>query len=1003
MERIIYQTLFSVLALAFSNGLTGQAPIYQIQGPHTEYEGPYYIRVFVNYLQAPNNLWTQNVDLTSRTAGILDRLNAAYNQHDIYFIGLAEPCIVSFQVITSSNYAASNLHTDALDIFDKGDTGSALGFGFSAPSAYCEVSGAYGALPASQSEVVVHEVGHCLGLSHIFTGSGLGECLEVGGLCQNSEPDCYCCGDYVCDTPVSPQSITVNTDCSQSISPAGLPLEVFRNYMSYADPRPCRDRFTPGQVRRMWAYLALAPALQSIRLQDVVYPASTPSGISGNVVVESGELTISSPLQMLPGSTIRVKKGAKLSVASTITAACGKMWQGVIVEGDAFDPSQSPANQGQVDVVNGGAIEHAECGIDVQDVSAPNGGVGAGGGIVRLWGNSQIKDNIIGIRFGQYNFQNHSGFIGPIFSVTNDYRGGDKRPTLLELNAIKGLSIRLGRFWDLRTQCSTPASRAIGIDSRNSGFRVSLSSRFEQLFRGIRADKLTETNGSLYVSGSNFIGCYKEIELISSGSFAITGNNFSVKKPDACPSSTSEVKGVEIRGVTTGFSLSRNDFDGQDSPTEILIGTDCIALEEGMDNAIFKNDYTNLIIGNRASGFNGYDEDGLLYLCNSNDSNFDGDFRITGGSIRKTQGEVVFGQDPRAAGNVFSGPPTDFWCTIVNEGASIDYYFYDGNPAQDQGTPGDPNNSCDITGFVRNSTNQPNSSCADPEPCFPCPTTEAEIWKSRFQQNRQQWLTKTVAFPTITDPAQQVAETEAIKQLRIDMNRDANRILTQYNLDTLNVETDSIVWWLGLVQTWPADLRLARHHFFTDDFGRFDTLWGQIPVKYALNEGRQNEFDRLDGVYAALRPHLQQGGYLNALSGVLLDTLAAYTTRCDEAGFLAEVVLRRNGIERSPDCSESQLRFMPEKQKGSAPPDKQSNPKIYPNPANDILRIEYPDGNLGGYVRLFDVQGRLRRERPLPASGGFVEISVSDIPNGLYVAQWLCNGQTGCAKVIISH
>lgn len=755
----------------------------------------------------------------------------------------------------------------------------------------------------------------------------------------------------------------------------------------------------------MRTYLEQAPVLQEPQIKPLNYPGNLPSDFSGNIVVHSGELTISSPLQMLPGSTIRVKKGAKLRVASTITAACGKMWQGIIVEGDAFDPSQSPANQGQVDVVNGGIIEHAECGIDVHDVSAPNGGVGTGGGVVRLWLNAQIKDNIIGIRFGQYNFQNHSGFIAPIFSVTNEYRGGEKQPTLLELNAVKGISVRLGRFWDLRTQCQNPTKRAIGIDSRNSGFRVSLSSRFEQLFRGIRADKLTETNGSLYISGSNFIGCYKEIELISSGSFAVTGNNFIVGKPNPCPSLPTEVKGAEIRGMTTGFTFSRNDFyfDGQVFPNEILIGTDCIALEEGMDNTIFKNDYSSLIIGNRASGFNGYDEDGLLYLCNTNDGNFDGDFRIIGGSIRKTQGEITAGQDPRAAGNVFSGSPTDFWCTFVNEGAPIDYYFYDGDPAQDPGTPGDPNNICDITGFEEFPTNQPNSSCADPEPCFPCPTTEAEIWKSRFRQNRQQWLAKTAAFPAITDPAQQATEAEAIKRLRIDMNRDANRILTQYSLDTLNVETDSIVWWLSLVQTWPADLRLARHYFFTGEFGRFDTLWGQMPVKYALNEGRQSEFDRLSGVYGALRAHLQQGGYLNALSSAILDTLATYTAQCDEAGFLAEVVLRRNGIERSPDCSESQLRSMPEKQKGNATPGKQSNPKIYPNPASNILRIEYPGGNLGGHVRLFDVQGRLRRELRLPASGGFVEISVSDIPNGLYVAQWLCNGQAGYAKVIISH
>ncbi len=707
---------------------------------------------------------------------------------------------------------------------------------------------------------------------------------------------------------------------------------------------------------------------------------------------------------MLPGSSIRVKKGAKLVVASTITAACGQMWQGIIVEGDAFDSSQSPTLQGVVEVLNGGVIEHAICGIDVQDVKASSGGVGTGGGIVRLWYNARIKDNILGIRFGQYSFKNKSSLFGAIFSVTDDYRGGSSRPTMLELNGVRGINIRLCSFIDLRTQCPVPANRAIGIDSRNSGLRVSARSRFEQLFRGIRADKLTETNGSLFVSGSTFINCHKGIELISSGNFVISNNHFSVGRPAPCLSLPIEVKGVELRGKTTGFTFSRNDFDGQELPTEILIGTDCIALGEGMNNTIFKNDYTALIIGNRASGFNGYDQDGLLYLCNTNIYNLGHDFLIASGSIRKTQGEINLSNNIiLAAGNIFSGPSTDPWCTIVNEGAPIDYYFYDGDPRQDPGTPGDPNNLCNITGFVKFSTTQPNGSCADPEPCFPCPPAEVEFWKSRFQQNRQQWLTKTATFSTITNPAQQAAEAEAIRRLRMDMNRDANRILTQYSLDTLNVETDSVVRWLGLVQTWPADLRLARHYFFNGEFERFDTFWSQIPVRYTLNEEDQNEFERLDGVYAALRTCLQQGGPLNALPGALLDTLATYTALCDEAGFLAEVVLRRNGIERSPGCPESVFRTLPEKQSGSAPPDKPGGLKIFPNPVDDILRIEYPEGGLVGHVRLFDMQGRLRRERILPASGGLVEIAVGDIPNGLYLAKWFCNGQAGYAKVIISH
>lgn len=246
MRQTCLYLLFLILSFSAGGLLIAQAPVYQIQGPHTDYEGAYYIRIFVNYVQTPADQWTQNVDLTARTEGILVKLNSVYNQHNIFFVGESAPCSAPYQIITESNYSVSHLHANALDIFDKGGTSAPLGFAYAVPNTYCEVSGSYGSIPASHSEIIIHEVGHCLGLSHIFTGSDSGECMETGGLCPNGESDCYCCGDYVCDTPVSPQNITVSSDCSQSTSPAGLPSEVFRNYMSYAEPGGCRDMFTEG-------------------------------------------------------------------------------------------------------------------------------------------------------------------------------------------------------------------------------------------------------------------------------------------------------------------------------------------------------------------------------------------------------------------------------------------------------------------------------------------------------------------------------------------------------------------------------------------------------------------------------------------------------------------------------------------------------------------------------------------------------------------------------------
>ena len=41
MKRIVYLMFLSILALVFSTDVAGQVPNDQIQGPHTQYEGPY--------------------------------------------------------------------------------------------------------------------------------------------------------------------------------------------------------------------------------------------------------------------------------------------------------------------------------------------------------------------------------------------------------------------------------------------------------------------------------------------------------------------------------------------------------------------------------------------------------------------------------------------------------------------------------------------------------------------------------------------------------------------------------------------------------------------------------------------------------------------------------------------------------------------------------------------------------------------------------------------------
>lgn len=91
------------------------------------------------------------------------------------------------------------------------------------------------------NRTLTHEMGHYLGLRHIF---------HETNFCGQVEDDCEQQGDYVCDTP----RVKASWSCLNPACPPGLYGYTANNHMDYP-PDSCRTTFTLGQVDRMQQHL----------------------------------------------------------------------------------------------------------------------------------------------------------------------------------------------------------------------------------------------------------------------------------------------------------------------------------------------------------------------------------------------------------------------------------------------------------------------------------------------------------------------------------------------------------------------------------------------------------------------------------------------------------------------------------------------------------------------------------------------------------------------------
>ncbi|MEZ4957655.1 MAG: M43 family zinc metalloprotease [Saprospiraceae bacterium] len=752
-----------MLLISSGNIYTQNTPVkYLLEGPYNQYAGPYRIATAIHF---ENHSSWSDTELDEAAIDIFDVLNQEFNQYNIYFYSVqgTSACEVGWD--KESLPSALNESRLDLDFYYRVVSDPVVGQAYGLPYSQLFVEGDPVEEAASNlanlAPVLIHEVGHCLGLYHIFTDDNL-TCIEdPSSSCTYSASSniCDCCGDHVCDTPDNEygENVTLDASCNNPSPSNALPA-VYKNYMSYATPSYCRDHFTQGQAERMWAMLAVAPDVQGMQRQNSenAHTGTLAAGTYWNIVVESGNtLQINSPIEMMPGAYIRVEKNATLRVSSTITGACDNMWRGIIVEGSSGQP-QTTTNQGKVIVQSSGKIEHAQIGVDLLGL-APS----VGGGILTATIGSTFENNVIGVRFGSYQKEaNKSRLWASEFYVTDDFRANAVQPVMIRAEGVEQLVLLSPTFKDLRTQCVDAINQAVGVELYNASARF-LSGTFEDLSTGIYANQIDQENGSFSIGTATFTNCLQSIHTNITSSFAIQNNTFEIAKPRYCPSSADNDNiGVAIFGETTGFTFRENDFyyNGITIPLERTIGTRVNNTGEGLGNTLEANSYDELFEGILATLENDGNDDGMLFLCNTftellGNSNEDAiSIHIEdGASVKVDQGKI----DPQSisnllpAGNIFSIEAFTFYNNPNN--STINYYYNNNAAAEDPDfTTQGASNLVEIAiNAAGCATDPPCDNPPCPEPCTvpPCGQTLVGDWTSNFYSTKDDWQTRVANLP----------------------------------------------------------------------------------------------------------------------------------------------------------------------------------------------------------------------------------------------------------------
>lgn len=521
-------------------------------------------------------------------------------------------------------------------------------------------------MPAAWNDLLAHELGHVIGLSHTFI-CGSGTVCNDDSYSDTYTPDCNMrqpgCGPTV-------EWLNTSSACPNLIGTG-----ISNNIMGYNN---CRRYLSPMQLARtQYANITNANKRKYILCEPHPYnPVITVSNnvvwntskvINANIEVEpNAVLDVRCTLYMSPHAKVIVKPGGKLIVdGGTMTAhsgGCNTFWGGIEVWGTSSQhqyPADNPTFQGIMVLKNGATIEHAREAIRLWKPNDWN----SMGGVVQVQGSRGNPGAFFtncrrSLEFMAYqNFYpsnpailqtNRSYLKYATFEVNDDYRGGDDFEAHATLWGVDGLQFRACTMKNIQSGIGESPKLGEGILSLDASYTVSGNCTvtlpygvpcpdddldrgiFEGMGHGVDARDGGTGRGftaSNLQFDNNIVGVYAN----GLPGFTVVWNNFVIGDRDVPLTGADDGMFYQPfhRGISTnrshGFRIEENNL----GPTGTITaaGVDGIVIANSGENntQVYKNDATGLdhgyigegrcIDGTQASSV------GHQFICNTNTGN----------------------------------------------------------------------------------------------------------------------------------------------------------------------------------------------------------------------------------------------------------------------------------------------------------------------------------------------------------------------------------------------